>query len=170
MITTILSFFGCNGQNKNNSKREFSKQTLSKIADENLLFEIYENIESKISKDYDKLNESFLKLSNGEKAIYIIWGLESEVNNGGFDQYYFNSSGQFAEFAPDALKLVGANKFSLLVNKANICEKQKKTSEDEVNEELEKFTNEFFELYKSENLHDKQVEYIKNNIEEFIDK
>ena len=36
------------------------------------------------------------RFSNAEKTIYIVYQLEVEVNNGGFDQFLFNSGGNFA--------------------------------------------------------------------------
>ena len=43
---------------------------------------------------YGKLG--YEKLTWPEKVFVCVWGLEGEVNNGGFDQYYFNSSGDHA--------------------------------------------------------------------------
>ena len=36
--------------------------------------------------------------------------LEAEINNGGFDQYFFNSAGDKAAEAINALEAIGANK------------------------------------------------------------
>lgn len=41
--------------------------------------------------------------------------VEGEVNNGGFNQFYFNSSGQLPTWA---FEIIGANKFAELVQKA----------------------------------------------------
>ena len=49
----------------------------------------------------------------------MIWALEAEVNNGGYNQFYFNSSGQFYKHLPKYLKLIGANKFANLTKSAN---------------------------------------------------
>ena len=35
-------------------------------------------------------------LSNPERVFYITQQCETEVNNGGFSQYFFNSSGSFS--------------------------------------------------------------------------
>src|SRR5215472_12379335 len=47
-------------------------------------------------------------LSAPERVFLVIWELESEVNNGGFQQYFHNSSGALAPHAVDALKTLGA--------------------------------------------------------------
>ena len=51
--------------------------------------------------DYDKL-------STPEQVFLLIWELESEVNNGGFHQYFYNSSGALAPNVVSALKILGA--------------------------------------------------------------
>jgi hypothetical protein len=40
------------------------------------------------------------------------------VNNGGFDQYFFNSSGALAPVAVDALRAVGANRTAIILEQA----------------------------------------------------
>jgi hypothetical protein len=51
--------------------------------------------------DYDQL-------SFAERVFGLIWELESEVNNGGFHQYFWNSTGVLAPDVVDALHAVGA--------------------------------------------------------------
>ncbi len=45
--------------------------------------------------------------------------LEADVNNGGIDQYYFNSSGDHALFVPHALRKIGASSTAGIVDRAN---------------------------------------------------
>jgi hypothetical protein len=58
-------------------------------------------------------------LSPLERLLVAIWGLESDVNNGGFDQYYFNSYGDFAAETPSFLRAIGADHAAALVEQAN---------------------------------------------------
>lgn len=48
-----------------------------------------------------------------------IWTLEEEVNNGGFDQYYFNSAGDLALSTVTALKSIGAVRAARILEAAN---------------------------------------------------
>jgi hypothetical protein len=48
------------------------------------------------------------QLSFPERVFGLIWELESEVNNGGFHQYFLNSTGALAPYVVDALTAVGA--------------------------------------------------------------
>lgn len=60
---------------------------------------------------FDGLNEK-------EQAIYTIWWLEAEVNNGGFHQYFWNSAGDHADVALKSLNDIGATKTASLLEKA----------------------------------------------------
>jgi hypothetical protein len=50
-----------------------------------------------------------------QKVFSAIWAVESEVNNGGFSQYFVNSSNETAGFVVEALDTIGAP------NTAEIC-------------------------------------------------
>ena len=57
-------------------------------------------------------------LSTPERVFLVIWELESEVNNGGFYQYFYNSSGALAPHAVGALKTIGAKATADVVQRA----------------------------------------------------
>lgn len=63
--------------------------------------------------------DNFESLAERDQILVTIWGLEADVNNGGFDQYYFNSSGDQAWFAPTALRRIGATRMASIVERAN---------------------------------------------------
>jgi hypothetical protein len=61
----------------------------------------------------------FEKLSGPERVIACLTEVEMEVNNGGFDQYYWNSPGEHAREAVAALQELGAAHTASLVGEAN---------------------------------------------------
>jgi hypothetical protein len=63
------------------------------------------------SVDYDGLTPA-------KRVFRIVWELEAEVNNGGFDQYFFNSSGRLACYALDALLAIQAPSMAAIVRDA----------------------------------------------------
>lgn len=63
--------------------------------------------------------EEMNKLNSSQKTLVIIENLEREVNNGGFHQFYLNSSGDYANETIEALKNIGAKKLVEIVRKAN---------------------------------------------------
>lgn len=67
-----------------------------------------------------KLGEASLQtLSRPEQVIACLTEVEMEVNNGGFDQYYWNSPGDHAREAVAALRELGAEHTAGLVAQAN---------------------------------------------------
>jgi len=52
--------------------------------------------------------EDFADQSIPQKVFSAIWEVESEVNNGGFSQYFLNSSAESASFVAEALETIGA--------------------------------------------------------------
>jgi hypothetical protein len=58
------------------------------------------------------------KQSENQRIFSAIWGLEAEINNGGFQQYFFNSAGDAAPDAPAALRAIGAQQAAAIVAEA----------------------------------------------------
>ena len=61
----------------------------------------------------------FAQLTVPEQVFVAVWTLEADVNNGGFDQYFLNSSGDCAWYAPTALRAIGAEETAAIVEQAN---------------------------------------------------
>jgi hypothetical protein len=206
MFASLLKLFGCSGKSSKaeessngdsldaqitKSIEDFKNRPIHKVltsetidttADIILLQTVFDNLVEKLPKDYKKEFETVSGWNKPRQAIYIIWILEAEVNNGGFNQFYFNSSGQFADLAPDVLQLVGATRFADLVSRANDvyrAENDKITRHQDGTIEvfsksyddnpLNKFDDEFYELYKYENLQQFQIDFIRDNKHFFID-
>lgn len=60
----------------------------------------------------------FGALTEPEKVVFCLDKLEQEVNNGGFEQYLRNSSGDNAAVTPSALRALGAPQVASIVEKA----------------------------------------------------
>jgi hypothetical protein len=206
LISTLLNFFGCSGQTKNKdgelsdelreqiskSVEDFKNRPIHKTltvevidttSDDNLLQVVFDNISEKLPKDYEKEYDTVMKWNKSRQAIYMVWLLEAEVNNGGYNQFYSNSSGQFYKQLPDALTLIGSTKYADLTKRANdtyqkenkkITQHQDGTiegfSKSYDDNPLNKYDDEFYDLYKVENLQKIQVEYIRKHKFEFVDK
>lgn len=63
--------------------------------------------------------DSIERLNEPQKNFFYNQTLEREINNGGFNQFYFNSSGDFAHEIIVSLKAIGANKTAMIVENAN---------------------------------------------------
>ena len=66
--------------------------------------------------------EDFATQSVPQKVFSCIWALESEVNNGGFSQYFQNGDGaETASFVVSALDAIGASHTSGICKRALTC-------------------------------------------------
>lgn len=86
---------------------EFVRQLLA-AQDDDLVLKFLDCVEGIIGGKYDQEFEIVKNLPIGFVNLYAIQGVEAEVNNGGYNQYYFNSAGAFAEIAVIAFETVGA--------------------------------------------------------------
>jgi len=206
LLTSILNFFGCKGKNESEKSKEniefeqfleetknnidefknrkiykkLTSEILDSIPDDDLEQTVFDNIYEIIGDDYKNELNNVKKLTKGQQAIFSIWTLEAEINNGGFNQFYFNSSGQYAEMAKIGLKTIGAEKFSELTSRANkIYTENKERLEEFDDGTMESFSEsykdnplndldtEFYELYESEKIGELRIKYIRDNITEF---
>jgi hypothetical protein len=62
--------------------------------------------------------QDFTEQSIPQKVFSSIWALESEVNNGGFSQYFQNCSNETAGFVLDALHLIDAQQTAEICKRA----------------------------------------------------
>src|SRR5262245_31397090 len=57
-------------------------------------------------------------LSAGHRRLLAIGSLRDEVNNGGFDQYFFSSAGNLAPIALEAAEQAGATELTSIIRQA----------------------------------------------------
>jgi hypothetical protein len=60
----------------------------------------------------------FAKQSIPQKVFSAIWAVEDEVNNGGFSQYFYNTSNETASFVVEALETIGAPQTAAIAREA----------------------------------------------------
>jgi len=77
-----------------------------------ILLDLSESDHAKFGK------EPFEKQSVPQKVFSSIWAVESEVNNGGFSQYFLNISSETAGFVVEALNTVGARQTADICRRA----------------------------------------------------
>jgi hypothetical protein len=114
------------------------------------------------------------RLTEPQKKFYLNQKLEREVNNGGFDQYFHNSSGAFAHQTVESLTAIGADLTVGILIHAIMCfpggkvpeddearrELLQKMSQDKL-DVLEQLDQSFF-VYE-EDLNALNMEYVRNN-------
>ena len=111
LLRFILSLFSANAS----SQTEFDLDKVLKIERRDMIvieIDTYLNEKCEYGEKIDRLNES-------QKTLLFIENLEREINNGGFNQFYWNLSGDYANETVDALIKIRANKTAEIVKKAN---------------------------------------------------
>jgi len=92
---------------------------------------------------YKEQEHGIDSLTQKERYIYAIDGMLTEVNNGGFNQFFFNSTGELTYELVAALEEIGSTKFKSIASKAvDIFGEIPSLDEDSRYSHLEKITKE----------------------------
>ncbi|MCT1400976.1 DMP19 family protein [Paenibacillus sp. p3-SID867] len=126
----------------------------------------------------DKIHEKyyetgFQELTESEQVIFCMMGLEGEVNNGGFDQFFLNSSSKYKVETLDSLRRINASYTASLLEEAirvvedpNLQGEKDDENTDIQSERLNVLDDKFYE-YK-EDLLELQLNFIKEHKDNFI--
>lgn len=122
--------------------------------------------------------EDMSVLSAPERTIFITQSLEMEVNNGGFSQFFYNSSGDFSGELAAAFTAIGADKTAAICQQAISAFGQELPSDrearigmlddcesDDLDEALEECDNAFYEY--QDDLNTLNYTYVLNHKESF---
>lgn len=174
-IIASLIFSSCNSQ----SDKKFNlEKVLNLEYDSDIVIAIDEYLNEK-----SEFGEKIEKLNSSQKTVLFVENLEREVNNGGLNQFYFNSSGDFSIETLYALLKIGAKKTAKVLMIANsefpngIIPKDRE-QRIKIIEQIEDKSNEIWnsldeKFYTSENeidnLTDLLITFIKSNKKDFIE-
>jgi hypothetical protein len=89
-----------------------SPQRISTMTKNEILIGLSESERTKFGK------EDFALQSFPQKVFSSIWAIESEVNNGGFSQFFLNGSAETVPFVADALDTIGALRTAAICRRA----------------------------------------------------
>lgn len=116
-------------------------------------------------------------LTHGELAFCYIEELECEVNSGGFDSFFGNGYGDYAEetlnaleevgsvefkgILEEAMKVFGEEYFSLLEERIHLIE----VNEDDYEADWEDLEEKFYQY--NEDIHQLLIDYVEKNVDSF---
>lgn len=199
-IGSLLNLFACSGQAKKTTDpttdeirksiedfnnrpiyKTLTSEILSQVKDEELEQVIMDNIFAKMDERMTNERKIVESLTPGQRAIYVTTMVEGEVDNGGFNQFYYNSTGELADMMEEAFKTIGANPFADLTRQANVVfsviktelEKYKDGTTESFSKSyddnpLNSLDDKFYALEKEQSLSKIRIKYIRNNIKEFV--
>jgi hypothetical protein len=156
-------------------------EILQRIPEKELEYAIVDHVASKIS-DFENALAVVTNLSKGMQMVYSTWWVEGEVNNGGFNQYFWNASGKFKLVALDGFKLLGASEHCELMAEAIRLQEQQEAklsqlrrngtlkdfSESYKDNPLNALDTRFYAL--TEDVGAMRIKYIREHVEEFVTK
>ena len=159
---------------KSNENKSLDIDKLTNSTDKNGSIIELDNYICKFCEYGDRLD----KLTEPQKNFYYNQNLEREVNNGGFNQFYLNPSGDFAHETVNSLKEIGAHKTAEILQKANDQfpdktvpkdrEKRQETLEqieDAANKIWEELDQKFFTY--EDDLNSLNMDYVSKNRNDF---
>jgi len=146
--------------------------------DEEMLSAVIDLADAQVNGNDEDPFAALTRLPYGYQVIYVTWRVDSEVNSGGFYQYFHDTNVRFTFLAQRAFKQIAAPKTADLLNRA-LLEVENKMPElldpdrnptpfdssKIVNDPLEKLDNEFFD--NGENLAELRARYIRTHLAQF---
>ena len=160
---------------------ELTKASLNAINDDEIEYELYFYILTQIIGDnYDKQYDIVTKLPNGLRYLFASIQLGDEVYNGGFNQYFYNTNGEFIDEAIASFNYFGLPKFAEIVTRAadiaiaeidlHIATEKKGTleafSDSYQYTKLGEADDEFYKYDKS--ISPARIEKIRKHVEDFL--
>lgn len=124
-----------------------------------------------------ELEESLAPATKGQRAVYAVYFYSAEVDNGGHDQFFFNSTGLLWEEVLKGFDLLELPEFKKILEKALTHFPNSKPSKnreerikqlDAIDFDLYEIDKEFYALDKGGVLREKFNQYILTHPEEFF--
>lgn len=134
-------------------------QGIADMDDEELEQAIVEITESKMNDSENSGYQALSELPRGYQVVYSTWRLESEVNSGGFTQYFGDTDAKFSFLAIESFVEIGAPKTANLIKRAML-------NAESAARDMGELDNEFFDG--TENLSQLRVEYARNHPNLFV--
>ncbi|MCD9014402.1 DMP19 family protein [Parachryseolinea silvisoli] len=138
---------------------------ITKTPDEDLTQLIIDTLQVNNKRKSD--GELYSGLTTGQKIIYSTYILETQIFNGGFGGFYFNTGCELNQFLERDLIAMGAESLADIVRRANELNELILADQAEP-EKLYPLDIEFHKLIDVDSLEARRVRYIKENIEQFI--
>ena len=124
----------------------------------------------------DQYERDLAKFSNEQRLVLAYHWYLSEVNNGGHDQFYYNSTGIVWRDALKAFEAIGADEVSAIIKESvsrlggnpSFDRGERQQQFDQFNPNFEDLDNELFKLEERIDFDQKVLEFIRAHREKFL--
>lgn len=98
--------------------RHLTPELLASLSADEVADAIVQHVHLRVAGAWGREAPIVRALPSGVRSIYTTWLVDAEVNAGGFRQYFFNSSGQYAGDALAGYELLGAEEYAAVMRSA----------------------------------------------------
>ena len=98
--------------------RHLTPELLASLSADEIAEAIVQHVHLHVAGAWGREAPIIRSLPPAVRAIYTTWLVDAEVNAGGFHQYFFNSSGQYAGDALSGYELLGAEEYAAIMRSA----------------------------------------------------
>jgi hypothetical protein len=98
--------------------RHLTPELLASLSADEVADAIVQHVLHRLAGAWGREAPILRALPAGVRAIYTTWLVDAEVNAGGFHQFFFNSSGQYAGDALAGYELLGAEDYAAIMRSA----------------------------------------------------
>ena len=102
----------------NDRFHRLTPELLASLSADEVADAIVQHVHHRVAGAWGREAPIIRSLAPGIRAIYTTWLVDAEVNAGGFHQYFFNSSGQYAGDALAGYELLGAEDYAGIMRSA----------------------------------------------------
>jgi hypothetical protein len=158
-----------------------TEKLIDNTADEDLVNQVLHYLETNVPPDAARDLPAASARNKSRQAIFLVSLVQAEVQNGGFNQFYYNQRHLTIKHLPEAFKIIGAERYAALMKKANdtyqkhykqITKSQDGTVDGFIksyeNNPLGELDDIFYDLSDTEDLDKLLVKYIREHKADFI--
>ena len=148
---------------------ELTPEIINGLKDEQLEQAVVDNIVATFGKEPRDKHDRIAAMNNGQRAIYLTWLVEAEVDAGGLKNYYEKSGETTSAYVKEAFQTIGDSLYASLMEKANsIWEAHKQQKIKGVDDPWSELEDEIEKLPDAESLDKLKVAYIRGHVDEFV--
>ena len=98
--------------------RALTPELLASLSADDVADAVAQHVQLLVGEQWEREPDVVRALPPGARAVYTTWLVDAEVNDGGFNQLFFNPAGQYAGDALAGYELLGAEEHAAVMRAA----------------------------------------------------